>query len=976
MYAERLRAYIASLARLTQVDATRIPLIDESLACYLAILAKSTSGTSSPDSDILQLSVRLTLLTRGLIGLDSGPDIEAIHYLVAMAYEQSGAVFGTTEPSNAPEDAITNEPWYRLLLATLHYLAGGYRVQAVSSRRAMQAVRGSNRTYDHGDALVRAAVEGSLAGLPDDRHLRILTEGHPFQREIIGGLLSVLRRRADVLLSHLGEGSLESWGQQRGLNAPGTAFWRRYLRRLRERGITSFTAEQGRFDEWLLLTRHLLVQLPTGAGKSIIGELLTALHIAAGKSVVWLLPTRALVRQVKRDLRNAFQGLPVEVEELPSTEDALPLFSEDAVSPRQISVTTPERLSALARSNPGALSSVTLVVFDEAHLLLDRNRGVTAEQVLRRIREILPQCLLALMTGLPEAREPLLKTMSALGAEPWPVLSELRPTRRIYGVVTDEPIGDRARTAVLVHPPLADVSDMREPYSIVFASRKRKASASKTDIASRLAAHVRDSGIRSAIFVNTKTSAESRARHLARSPASPQRTFVLPAGSKARLQLELGRMSVIEETAPRGVAPHHAGLAPLEQHFVERWVDEGNVRLVFATPTLAQGINLPFSLAVVTFLDRFNTITEEREALTPGEIMNMLGRAGRAGRVADGLCLLAIESVVADKRDLMRRSGQVFFAQPLSRDVIGMAALLVAGMGVIGAPEWPRELHGIRFMEAQTLVATALRFAAAGITTAAALRTEIDRYPSVGAVRAEWRNSFASDLETLIGNLLALLADKPLAREIAARSGLPPEFCLAVDEAVRNGSPNEERSAETWVEWTDAIVRKALESCVGRSWHRDVVGDYSLESLFVAVNAWRSGSPVAGIEMLFANEGERPRIGEFLNHDLGTLSQFWAAIPVAAELIGSSSALEGTRPIPTMVRDGVGSIDAIVWLRAVGGVDRVLAQWLSSVSPLDAAGYWKKLRLARRSLSGWRSRRSSLPAEHQTALEDLLAESE
>lgn len=978
MYAERLRAYVKELGNLAGLSPDDVPLLEESLACYLALFARVVQGEATPRADLLTASLRLALLTRSLVLSDASGGLDGVHYLVAMGYEQGTASLARVRLSERPDDPLENDDWYRLLLATLHYLAGGYRVQALCTRRAVADAAGPSPLYASGHRILTAAFEGGGTNASAlERDVAALTRGHATASESMAGLLLAIRHRTDVLLSHLGEHALETWGQRHELDPTGTDFWGRYLRRLRERGFTSFTREQGHFDEWLGRDRDLLVQLPTGAGKSIIGELLTALHLAAGAAVVWLLPTRALVRQVKRDLRSAFSKLGVDVEELPTTEDALPLFAEEAPVHRQVAVTTPERLAALARANPASLTDVRLIVFDEAHLLLERTRGVTAEHVLRVARAAPGGCRLTLMSGLQDVREPLERTMRALGATPRVLVSEVRPTRRIYGVVTDEPHGpEHSRVSVLVHPPSSNAAHPDVlPYAVQLRPGKRGPSDSKTDIAARLARSVLDSGLRSVFFLSSRRSAESQARTLAQKAKTPAGTqFRVPKSATARLRLELGRQAVVETTAPHRVAAHHSGLTPLEQHLVERWVDAGEVRTVFATPTLAQGINLPFNLSVVGYTDRFNQNTRKNEPVPAGEIMNMLGRAGRAGKVPDGLCLLALESPRTDRRRLMRRSGSVYFAEPVSRGAVGLAALLSSGYQAIGAPEWPLELSGVRsFSDAQTFLSLALRIAATGVEDAPGVGAFLEAYPSVSVIDARLRERLATAMASLIAHLRAILANDPVALQITARAGLPPEYCAAIASAVATAPVGE----GDYLEWSDNAVSAALARGSARAWHRDLFAAHSQDTVLLAIREWRSGKSVSALERILVNgKVTRAHVGEFLNHQMSLLAQFWAAVPVAAEARGRADVLEATRPYAALVRDGVPTVDALVWLRALGGLDRVLAKGVAEASPLATTSLPQKQRAARKLVTQWRSGRAAPPSNFAIVLEDVLADIE
>lgn len=79
----------------------------------------------------------------------------------------------------------------------------------------------------------------------------------------------------------------------------------------------------------------------------------------------------------------------------------------------------------------------------------------------------------------------------------------------------------------------------------------------------------------------------------------------------------------------RGVAAHHAGCLPLWKSFIEELFQRGLVKVVFATETLAAGINMPARTAVISSLSK--RIDAGRQLLTPNELFQMAGRAGRRG---------------------------------------------------------------------------------------------------------------------------------------------------------------------------------------------------------------------------------------------------------------------------------------------------------------------------------------------------------
>ena len=78
-----------------------------------------------------------------------------------------------------------------------------------------------------------------------------------------------------------------------------------------------------------------------------------------------------------------------------------------------------------------------------------------------------------------------------------------------------------------------------------------------------------------------------------------------------------------------GIAAHHAGMVPPFKEVVEACFVEGLVKVVFATETLAVGINMPARTVVIEKLTKFTG--EHHERLTPGEYTQLTGRAGRRG---------------------------------------------------------------------------------------------------------------------------------------------------------------------------------------------------------------------------------------------------------------------------------------------------------------------------------------------------------
>lgn len=969
MYSQYLQDYVQSLSQIAEIPPESVPLLRESLACFVGILGRAIEAETYPADDVLKLSVRLLLLDDGISRLPQSDETDRVHYLIAMGFEQTGVLLTRLNPDLATHSAtvtpLENDYWYRLTLALLHYLAGGHRVQALSVLRYLQELTAAfaagtledeyrafvevlRRLYS-GEALDNNLdSQGLWTQLVFQQRLPSNTQERRIQR-----LALRIQERRSIVLESLGEGNSASWLARRiDVNPGAIEFWDGYLRNLKTRGITTFTNEQvgPGFDQWLRIENNVVVVLPTGSGKTIIGELLTALALANGQQVVWILPTRALVRQTRRELRRAFELLGVIVDELPTTEDFIPLFAVNPSQPRYVAVATPEKLAALLRVNLNAVANVGLVVFDEAQLLLKDSRGTVAESVLQQIHRWASNSRFVLMTAFAEEQQALqnfIERLSGATTRCAVLSSNVRPTRRIYGIVTDVRDSGKSSPLLLLYPPgIQDENqETQDPFRLLLSKVKWSATSKKTriDIAQQLVRTTTVSGVRSVLFVTRKDSTEAQAKKLLKSRymKSSQRTS-LPQSDLMRLHGELGRESVIEHTALFQVAPHHAGLTPLEQHLVELWVRKGIIRTVIATPTLAQGVNLPFDLSIVSFVERRNRQTDQQEPLAITEIQNMLGRAGRAGQVSDGICLIAVPSKGQNPVRLLDRHRRYFFAsQGTTAELIGLRRLITRGVNAkINRSDWLLELDGLDFSETQAIVSFVLNATRDSPVITDGIHKRLLEFPSLQQLAETELNLIVEFLEEVTIAVQAYCLEKPVLQMALERTGMPVEILDYYIQQLQ-ASPEVHRWNEAdKLEWLDQVVQSALAKASSRRWFIKLMENHrlSLEAVMVCVKLWRSGATLAEIEMGWKSSGTEvsTKLGEFLNHQLSIFAQFWGALAVCDDSInefaGNKVTDEIFRQVQTFVREGVTDLRQLEWLRALGGLDRVLAHKLAEFS--------------------------------------------
>lgn len=990
MNSDQLQQYLLQACAAADVEPTTVTLLRESMACYLGILARHINATSTPPFDLMGTSASLLLLSNAVNELAPGEARDSIDYLIGMGFEQSGELLsrffiGSHQFSLSPMD---NDYWYRLTLSLLHYLAGGFRVQAFSVVQNMKEISKTienehREEYQQAYSALRRLYSGRSTRRPVSEWEQILfTDETPSvnAKKRIQFLASRIRQRRQVTLEELGEGNEAAWLMHRGIaNDDSIKFWQRYLSHLDDRGITSFTDEQRGaepgFDLWLQPNRDLLVVLPTGAGKTIIGELKTAITLSMNKQVIWILPTRSLVRQTRRFLASSFRDMEVIVEELPTTEDFLPLFADNLFGGRYIAVTTPEKLAALIRTNPDAISHVGLVVLDEAQNLFDIHRGATFEFVIQSLSTGTVGCSLVLMSAMADSVNRLRLFLQRLRQEVPrdELISENRPTRRINGVLTRS---DENKPVILCFPPGVQTADgyTIDPYeihldrSVPFPNQRVNSLALSLEVLKSLT----KSKLRTVLFVEKKVSTITQARTVAE--AIEPGEVVIPQEDIDRLQTELGRESVIVRYGAKGVVPHHAGLAPVEQHLIEKWISNGYIRTVVATPTLAQGVNLPFDISIVSFLNRFNN-QGNREDISQSEILNMLGRAGRAGYVSDGVCLIAARRDFGTPNTVLDSHRRYYFQrQEASSNFLGLSRLMIsANNSHVDDPNWLYELGNMSLSEAQSLISFSLRATVSGTDVRESLSNRLQLFPSIQDLREYYGEGLdvldilAGTLEPLVENLNRECGDDARLLDALMRTGMPIQVLRMYFDILPNVD-REIMNAEETIAWADQVVFDALSECNEREWYLGFFDRANLElpRLFAAIRQWRSGAPIRDIERDWqyraSDSANQMAIGEFLNHKISLLAQFWGALSVCEEIVSQVPAGRFLENIQLYVREGISSVSQLVWLKRTGSVDRVLAHTLAESTPQDLDRQMLRF-FVERQLGAWRENRGSIPAE-------------
>jgi ATP-dependent RNA helicase HelY len=374
--------------------------------------------------------------------------------------------------------------------------------------------------------------------------------------------------------------------------------------------------------------RNVLVAAPTGSGKTVVAEHAVARALADGGRAVYTAPIKALSNQKFSDLKRELG------------EDQVGLLTGDhSIRPdAPVLVVTTEVLRNMVYAGSRDLDELLWVVLDEVHFLQDPYRGPVWEEVLihcpSHVRFV---CLSATVSNAAELGE----WVETLRGPTVTVLEHRRPVELDALYLVGDRSSDRDHLVPLLVDGRTNPQGVRfdaEPERVRHARgrpRHRFHTPRRLEVVDRL----EQEGLLPAIYFIFSRKGCSEAAQQAldagvRLTGPTERARIREVVEERTAMLEDRDLDVLDydrflAALEAGVAPHHAGMVPAFREAVEQCFVEGLVRLVFATETLALGINMPARSVVVERLSKFTG--DGHELLTPGQFTQLTGRAGRRG---------------------------------------------------------------------------------------------------------------------------------------------------------------------------------------------------------------------------------------------------------------------------------------------------------------------------------------------------------
>ncbi|MFT4108279.1 MAG: DEAD/DEAH box helicase [Propionicimonas sp.] len=402
--------------------------------------------------------------------------------------------------------------------------------------------------------------------------------------------------------------------------------------------------------------RGVLVAAPTGAGKTVVGEYAVFLALATGRKCFYTTPIKALSNQKYHDLCERHG------------EANVGLLTGDTTlnGEAPVVVMTTEVLRNMLYAGSPTLANLGYVVMDEVHYLADRFRGPVWEEVIISLAESVQ--LVALSATVSNAEE-FGDWLSEVRGGVEVVVTERRPVplyqhvmvgRRLVELFAGEEVNPEL-LRLAKEDSRSQRDDSRRPRgrsgngrrTSAYGSGRYGGAASRERLeASRRLVPRRDAtierlardGLLPAIFfIFSRQGCDTAAGQLANSglnlTTGAEKRALAEIASRHTAGLSPSDLAALEydrflAAFTDGIAAHHAGLLPAFKEMVEEAFGAGLVKVVFATETLALGINMPARSVVLEKLVKYNG--ETHADITAGEYTQLTGRAGRRGIDVEG----------------------------------------------------------------------------------------------------------------------------------------------------------------------------------------------------------------------------------------------------------------------------------------------------------------------------------------------------
>ncbi|MEM8922921.1 MAG: DEAD/DEAH box helicase [Actinomycetota bacterium] len=426
---------------------------------------------------------------------------------------------------------------------------------------------------------------------------------------------------------------------------------------------------------------NVLVAAPTGAGKTLVAHYAVELALAAGQRLFYTTPIKALSNQKYHDLVADY-----------GRDNVGLLTGDNAVNPDAPAVvmTTEVLRNMLYAGN--TLDGLAAVVLDEVHYLQDAYRGPVWEEVIIHLpRHIQLVCLSATVSNASELEEWIETVRGPTSL----VVETRRPVKLDNHYMVGERNTNHLHLIATAHGGKANPKGFRfdiDPRQLQNRGggrgqkgKRRPGRKWRTPGRADVVELLRQRDLLPVIhFIFSRAACDDAAGsvldsgQVLTSPSERTKIRTILAervDGLSALDLEVLGYERFRAGLEAGVAPHHAGMVPPFKEAVEACFAQGLVKVVFATETLALGINMPARTVVLEKLTKFTG--DHHEFLTPAQYTQLTGRAGRRGIDAEGKAVVLWSPYVRFEQVAELAMSRQFVLSSSFRPTYNMAANLV-----------------------------------------------------------------------------------------------------------------------------------------------------------------------------------------------------------------------------------------------------------------------------------------------------------
>ena len=356
---------------------------------------------------------------------------------------------------------------------------------------------------------------------------------------------------------------------------------------------------------------NVLVTAPTGAGKTIIAERGIEEYLDKGNRVIYTTPIKALSNQKYHDFMSSGFDTGLLTGDRNENPDA------------GLIIATTEILRNMIFTNDERINDIGLVVLDEVHYLADKERGSTWEEIIIHLpKDIKLLCLSATIGNENEFLN-------------W-IVSQRGPTDLIQSKIRPVPLEISLITASKDDEQILAIKSTEDKRNRpIFKLDKKFKRFRKPSLSDQISYIINKKATPCILFYFSREKVENKARYAAnlnfkiKKNVQLRHLFENIFDDITNEEYQLLNLDELYWMWSRGVAYHHAGLAPIVKEFVEFLFINRHIDILFATETLSLGINMPAKSIIIDSSFKYDGL--KTRLISKSEFLQLTGRAGRRG---------------------------------------------------------------------------------------------------------------------------------------------------------------------------------------------------------------------------------------------------------------------------------------------------------------------------------------------------------